>query len=64
MSSFEQYLTDDLGLHELEDFALGFRERYGTYQVGIIEEDPEMQEYEELLDLGLSLRNVHTRRGR
>lgn len=47
---------NDLDL-ETEDFLEGFRAEFGTYHAGRLEEDPEMIEYEDLVDLGLSLRN-------
>lgn len=46
-------LEDD-GLVDCE-FVEGFRSRYGTYQFGHLEEDPEQLEYEELMNLGESL---------
>lgn len=33
----------------------GFHSRYGSHSFGRVESDPEMLEYEELIDLGLSL---------
>lgn len=55
MSSFEIELAEALGVVDLDDFTLGFRDRYGTHRIGSYEEDPEMMEYEELVSLGMSL---------
>ena len=38
-----------------DQFVDGFQERYGVYRAGCIENDPEQMQYEEMIDLGLSL---------
>lgn len=52
------YADDDF-LFELEfdanDFVEGYRERHGDYRLGRLEDDPEQMEYEETLELGMSL---------
>lgn len=47
---FDDFLIDG------EDLILEFRDRYGEYRMGRIEADPEMGDYEETIDLALSLR--------
>lgn len=44
----------DLAL-DADEIVTNFRDRYGDYRLGRMEEDPEMSEYEEILDLGTSL---------
>lgn len=48
----EALFDDDF---DFEEFVGGFEAQYGTYRVGRWEEDPEMLEYEEILDLGKTL---------
>lgn len=52
-------LSDDfLGFDvefDAEDFVMGYRERHGSYRVGRMEDDPDQMEYEEMLELGISL---------
>jgi hypothetical protein len=38
-----------------DEIVTNFRDRYGDYRLGRMEEDPEMSEYEEIVDLGSSL---------
>ena len=41
---------------EADEIIEGFRDRYGAHRVGRLEEDPEMCDYEEVVELGRSLR--------
>lgn len=38
-----------------EEIVTGFRDAYGSYAVGCLDDDPEMGEYEEMLDLARAL---------
>ena len=51
---FAEFGLDDLQI-EMDDFLMGFRDRYGSHGVGRSEDDPEMEQYEELMELGQSL---------
>ncbi len=58
------YLDDvffaDLALEtefDCDEFRSNYRDAMGTYRVGSFELDPQMDEYEDLLDLGMSLRD-------
>lgn len=55
MSSLDRELAEILGIADLDDITVGFRDRYGCYSEVEIEEDPEMLEYAELVSLGESL---------
>ena len=59
------YVDDLLMTDEFEDMAFGshdffvsFRDLNGTYRVGRLEDDPQMMEYEEIMELGYSLGSV------
>ncbi|MFO0949242.1 MAG: hypothetical protein U1D30_25575 [Planctomycetota bacterium] len=54
MAADTTYMMDELEelLLDAEEIVVNFRDRYGDYSVGHFEEDPEMSEYEEILDLG------------
>ena len=55
-------LFDDVMLEQermLDEIVTGYRDLYGTWNVGSLEEDPEMSEYEELVELGCSLRGAN-----
>ncbi|MGL4460596.1 MAG: hypothetical protein ACRC1K_16050 [Planctomycetia bacterium] len=49
------FLTSDDFAIDADEFTLNFRERYGSHGLGLVEEDPEQLEYEEMLELGQSL---------
>lgn len=52
-------ISDELFGFDLEidadDVIEGYRDRYGAYRVGRLEEDPEQMDYEEMLELGWAL---------
>jgi hypothetical protein len=50
--------TDDLFIDQ-DEVTSGFRDHRGSYRPGAWEEDPEMLEYEEMLELGHSLGRWH-----
>ena len=52
--SYDQLFDIDLEIaaYTTEKFAIGYRDSHGSHSLGRLEEDPEMMEYEELLDLG------------
>lgn len=60
MAADTTYLMDELEelLLDADEIVVNFRDRYGDYHVGRIEDDPEMSEYEEILDLGVILQRV------
>jgi hypothetical protein len=52
---FEMLAADDL-FFDHEEVSDGFRQERGSHSAGRWEDDPEMTEYEDLMELGLSLR--------
>jgi hypothetical protein len=58
--SFDHSLWEELEMLEAmdvdADFPQGVRDELGAWQLGRLEEDPEMDAYEDMLALGQSLR--------
>lgn len=54
----DESLLNDLFEGPMEDFDLfvsEYRDRFGSYRCGRLEDDPSWDEYEDTVDLGLSL---------